>query len=154
MKVPPKQRIPPPKYIYYPTQPPIGSLVYHPPGTISNGAIQNLHTFINKEHRKRETNMAKHKFEYVDKWLSNEHINHKLSNTFWKHSVSQPHIIPKHSNLTMPNIIWAFTIKNILWPNTHTNSNYTLCPIMTKTPSLTYSLLYMSEPTYQRTKNC
>jgi hypothetical protein len=50
--------------------------------TTHDGAIHNLHTFINKEHLKIETITAKSKFPYVDKCLSNDHINHKLSNYF------------------------------------------------------------------------
>jgi hypothetical protein len=54
------------------------------PTTTHDGAIRNLRTFITKEHGNRETSLAKHKFPYVDKWLSNIQINQKLSNHFWQ----------------------------------------------------------------------
>jgi ribonuclease HI len=41
------------------------------PTTTQDRAIRNLRTFITKEHGKNETNLAKHKFPYVDKWPSN-----------------------------------------------------------------------------------
>ena len=54
------------------------------PTTTHDGAIRNLRTFITKEHGNKEANLAKHKFPYVDKWLSNTQINQKLSNHFWQ----------------------------------------------------------------------
>ena len=54
------------------------------PMATHDGAIRNLHTFIMKDHENRETTSARQKFPYVDKWLSNEQINQKLSNHFWK----------------------------------------------------------------------
>jgi hypothetical protein len=55
-----------------------------PPSTMHDEAIWSLHTFINKEHMIRETAMGKHEFTYVNMWVSNEQINHKLSNSFRK----------------------------------------------------------------------
>lgn len=55
-----------------------------PPSIMPDEAIQNLHTFINKEHMIRETTMGKHEFTYVDMWVSKEQISHKLSNSFQK----------------------------------------------------------------------
>ena len=52
--------------------------------TTHNGAIHNLHTFTNKEHWKQEFFPAKNKIPCVDKWLSNDQINHKPSNHFSK----------------------------------------------------------------------
>ena len=39
--------------------------------------------YINKEHRTRRT-LTKYRFTYIKKWLSNEQINHNLSNSCWK----------------------------------------------------------------------
>jgi hypothetical protein len=54
------------------------------PTATHDGAIRNLRTTITKEHGTPEAAIAKNKFPYVDKWLSNDQINHKLSNHFWK----------------------------------------------------------------------
>ena len=52
--------------------------------TTHNGAICNLLTFETKEHGNGEAKSTKRKFPYVDKWLSNNQINQKLSNHFQK----------------------------------------------------------------------
>jgi hypothetical protein len=52
------------------------------PTTTHDGAIRNIHKFIIKEHKNHEMAIAQRKFPYVEKWLTNEHINHKLSNHF------------------------------------------------------------------------
>lgn len=54
------------------------------PTATHDGAIHNLHTFITKEHNTREATSIRHKFSYVDKWLSNTQMNQKLSNYLWK----------------------------------------------------------------------
>ena len=46
--------------------------------------ICNLQTYINKEHKNQELRLAQSKFTYIDKWTSNNQINHKLSNQLWK----------------------------------------------------------------------
>ena len=56
------------------------------PTTTHDGAICNLNTSITKEHRTRKTTLAQNKFSYVDKWLSNDQINQKLSNRFCKNN--------------------------------------------------------------------
>ena len=53
------------------------------PTATHDKAIRNLHTFITKEHRNRESLTTKHKFLYMDIWLSSTQINQKLSNHFW-----------------------------------------------------------------------
>ena len=42
------------------------------------------HTYINKYHRKQALQITISKFAYVGKWESNEKINQKLSDHFWK----------------------------------------------------------------------
>ena len=56
------------------------------PTSSHRGAIRNLQTYINKEHKNQELRPAQFKFTYIDKWTSNEQINHKLSNQFGKNS--------------------------------------------------------------------
>lgn len=65
------------------TLPPIGQLANCPTAT-HDGAIRNLHTFVTQAHKNREIGMAKSKFPYVDKWVSNTQINQKISNHLWK----------------------------------------------------------------------
>ena len=52
------------------------------PITTHDGAIYNLCTTITKGHGICETTLAKKKFPYVDKWLSSDQINQKISNHF------------------------------------------------------------------------
>ena len=47
-------------------------------------AICNLRTFITKTHENHKTELAKRQFPYVDKRLSKNQINQKLSYHFWK----------------------------------------------------------------------
>ena len=54
------------------------------PTATHDGAIRNLHTFVTQAHKNREIGMAKSKFPYVDKWVSNTQINQKISNHLWK----------------------------------------------------------------------
>jgi hypothetical protein len=53
------------------------------PTSTHMGAIRNLQTYINKEHKNQELRLAQSKFTYIDEWTSNNQINHKLSNEFW-----------------------------------------------------------------------
>ena len=46
--------------------------------------IRNLHAYINQSHKSIEITIAQAKHPYVDKWVSNDLINHQLSNHFWK----------------------------------------------------------------------
>lgn len=46
--------------------------------------IRNLHPYINQSHKNIELIIAQAKHLYVDKWVSNDLINHHLSNHFWK----------------------------------------------------------------------
>jgi hypothetical protein len=54
------------------------------PTATHDGASYNLYMFIRKTHKNHEIELAKRKFPYVDKWLSNKQINQKLPNHFWK----------------------------------------------------------------------
>ena len=54
-----------------------------PSGT-HRGAICNSQTYTNKEHMNQELRLAQSKFTYIDKWTSNDQINHKLSTNFGK----------------------------------------------------------------------
>jgi hypothetical protein len=56
------------------------------PTATHDGALRNIHKFIIKEHNNHEIAIALRKFPYVEKWLANEQINHKLSNHFWKNN--------------------------------------------------------------------
>jgi len=56
------------------------------PTATRDEAIRNLHTFITKTHDYQGVRIAQHKYPYVDKWLSNDQINQKLSNHFWKNN--------------------------------------------------------------------
>ena len=69
---------------------------------------------------------AKNKFPYVDKWLSNDQINHKLSNHFWKNEK----VTDAQISQTLKFRYAQYTgnhRKNFFWPRTHQNPNCTLC---------------------------
>ena len=91
-----------------------------------DGAIRNLSTFITKEHETRETTLVKHKFPYVDKWLSNDQINQKLSNHFWKSDKVTDAQITQTLKFKYAQYMGNHR-KNIFWPLTHQNPNCTLC---------------------------
>lgn len=55
--------------------------------------------------------MAKNEFQYVDKWLSNEQINHKTCNYFWNAPIILDARITQRLNLDMHNI-WGTTRKS------------------------------------------
>ena len=90
------------------------------------GAIRNLQTYINKEHRNQESRLARSKFTYIDKWTSNDQINHKFSNQFWKN----PGTIDAQITQTLK-VQYAQNMgnhrKHIFWPNLYPNPNCTLC---------------------------
>ena len=56
------------------------------PTVTRDRAIRNLHTFVTKAHNYQEVRTAQNKYPYVKKWLSNDQINQKLSNHFWKNN--------------------------------------------------------------------
>src|SRR5450631_3142170 len=63
-----------------------------PTGT-HTGVIRNLQTYVNKEHKNQELKWAQSKFTYIDKWTSNDQINPKISNQFWKNlGITDAHI--------------------------------------------------------------
>lgn len=96
------------------------------PTCTHTGAKCNLQTYINKEHKDQELRWAQSKLTYIDNWTSNNQINHKLSNQFWKH--------PKITDVRITQILkfqYAQYMgnhrKNFLWPNIYPNPNCTLC---------------------------
>jgi hypothetical protein len=66
------------------------------PTATHDGAIKNIHKFITKEHDNCEMAIARRNFPYVEKWLTNGQINHKLSNQLWKDRKYQMPKSPKH----------------------------------------------------------
>ena len=66
------------------------------------------------------------RFPYVDKWLSNEQINQKLSNHFWK-NVNIPYTqITQTLKFRFAQYMGNHR-KNIFWPLKYPNPNCTLC---------------------------
>jgi hypothetical protein len=96
------------------------------PTTTHDGDIRNLRTFITKEHGNLETSIAKSKFSYVDKRLSNTQINQKLSNHFWHNDKITETQITQTLKFQYAQYMGNHR-KNILWPLTHQNPNCTLC---------------------------
>ena len=96
------------------------------PTATHDGAIRNLHTFILKHHETRETTSAKRKSPYVDKWLSNEQINQKLSNHFWKDDKIPDTQITQTLKFRYAQYMGNHR-KNIFWPLKYQNPNCTLC---------------------------
>ena len=89
------------------------------------GAICNLQTYINKEHMNQELRRAQSKFTYIDKWTSNDQINHKFSNQLWEN----PGTTDAQIALTLK--FWYAQYmgndrKNIFWPNLYPNLQCTL----------------------------
>ena len=71
--------------------------------------------------------MAKSKFPYVDKWISNTQINQKNINHLWKNK----HVTYAQITQTVKFRDAQYMgnrRKNIFWPLTHQNPNCTLCP--------------------------
>ena len=97
-----------------------------PTATRDHGAIQNLHTFVTKAHDYREVRMAQHKHPYVDKWLSNDQINQKLSNHFWKNNKISDAQITQTLKFRYAQYMGNHR-KNIFWPLKFQNPNCTLC---------------------------
>ena len=90
------------------------------PTATHDGAIRNLYTTITKEHGTREAAIAK------NKWLSNDQINHKLSNHFWKNEKTTDAQISQTLTFRYAQYMGNHR-KNIFWPHTHQNPNCTLC---------------------------
>ena len=70
--------------------------------------------------------MKTSKFTYVEKWLFNKEINHKLSYRFWK--------APRTTNAQNTQLLkFLFAQymgnhrKNLFWPQIYTNPDCTLC---------------------------
>ena len=96
------------------------------PTATHDEAIRNLRTFITKEHGNRETISAKHKFPYIDKWLSNTQIHQKLSNHFWHNEKIPDTQITQTLKFRYAQYMGNHR-KNIFRPLTHQNPNCTLC---------------------------
>jgi len=63
------------------------------------GAIRNLQNISLRNTQNQELRLAQSIFTYIEKWTSNDQINHKLSNQFWKKSRDQI-----RSNYTNPKL--------------------------------------------------
>ncbi len=74
----------------------------------------------------QEATLAKRKFPYVDKWLSNEQINQKLSNHFWKNENTLDTQITQILKFRFAQYMGNHR-KNIFWPLNYPNPNCTLC---------------------------
>jgi ribonuclease HI len=96
------------------------------PTCTHDGAIRNLRTFITKAHDNLEAALALNKFPYVDKWLSNTHINQKLSNHFWNNDQIPDTQITQTLKFRFAQYMGNHR-KSIFWPLTHPNPNCTLC---------------------------
>jgi transposase-like protein len=75
----------------------------------------------------QELGLAQSKFTYIDKWTSNDQINHKLSNQFWKN----PRITNAQITQTLKFRYAQYMgnhRKNLFWPNLFPNPKCTLCP--------------------------
>jgi hypothetical protein len=74
----------------------------------------------------RETISSKRKFRYVVKWLSNEHINQKLFNHFWKDDKIPDTQITQTLKFRYAQHMGNHR-KNIFGPLKYQNPNCTLC---------------------------
>jgi hypothetical protein len=83
-------------------------------------------TLLMKDHVNRETTLAKQKSPYVAKWLSNEEINQKLSNHFWKNDKVPDTQITQTLKFRYAQYMGNHR-KNIFWPLKYQNPNCTLC---------------------------
>ena len=98
------------------------------PTVTDDGALCNLRTTIWKEHGNREAAIAKNKFPHIDKWLSSDQINHKLSNHFWKNEKVIHAQISQTLKFRYARYMGNHR-KTIFWPSVHQNPNCTLCHI-------------------------
>jgi len=93
------------------------------PTTTHDGALRNIHKFVTKEHANREMAIAQRKFPYIEKWLTNEQINHK-------HFSKNKKISDAQITQTLKFRYAQYTgnhRKNIFWPLKFPNPNCTLC---------------------------
>ena len=96
------------------------------PTTTHDGAIRNIHNFITKAHENRESLIAQNKFPYVEKWLNNKQINHKLSNHLWKNKKVTGAQITQTLKFRYAQYMENYR-KNVFWPLKCWNPNCTLC---------------------------
>lgn len=92
-----------------------------------NGKIRNLHAYMNKSHNKIEPTLVQSKFSYVDKRVSNDLINHKLSNHFWKPSSIYGTQIIQTLELWYTQYMGNHR-NHISWLLIHPNPNCIFCP--------------------------
>ena len=97
------------------------------PNDTHMGAIWNLQTYVNKEHKNQELKWAQSKFAYIDKWTSNDQINPKISNQLWKNPGITDAQITQFLKFTSAQYMGNHR-KHIFWPNMYPNPNCTLCP--------------------------
>ena len=96
------------------------------PTATHDRAIRISHTFITKAHDNKEVRMAQTNFPYVEKWLSNEQINQKLSNHFWKNNKITDSQITQTLIFRYAQYMGNHRF-NIFWPLKFQNPNCTLC---------------------------
>ena len=90
------------------------------PTTTHDGAIRNLSTFLTKTHENQEATLAKRKLPYIDKRLSNEQINQKLFNHFWKNVNTLDTQITQILKFRFAQYMGNHR-KNIFWPLNYPN---------------------------------
>lgn len=95
------------------------------------------------EHNKLTVAKVKH-FHYANKWISNDQIDHKLSNSFWKAQQTTNAQITQILKLK-PMQYMGYHMKNLFWPQKFTSPK-----ILTKIHGHTY---YMSLCNHNFTKD-
>ena len=97
------------------------------PTSTHMGAIRNLQTYIDKEHKNQELRWAQFKFTHIDKWTSNDQIHHKLSNQFWKNPSTTDAQTTQTLKLRYAQHMGNH-LRNIVWSTLFPNPNCALCP--------------------------
>lgn len=90
------------------------------------GEIRNLQTHINKFHCEHKLRAVEYFCTYIDKWVSNEQIYHKLSNHLWKAKGVLDAQITQTLIFCCCQYM-GYLRNNILWPITHPSPNCRLC---------------------------
>ena len=111
------------------------------PSKLPNGHTRWCHPQPPHIHRNHESEAAKNEFTYTDKWLSNNQINHKFSNHFWK--------AERVTNVQITQILtfryaqyMGNHMKNIFWPS------HTKIPIAHCTITMTHHTTYQHVKTH------
>ena len=71
--------------------------------------------------------MAQNKYPYIEKWLSNDQINQKISNHLWKHNKITDAQITQTLKFIYAQYMGNHRKKNIFWPLKFQNPICTLC---------------------------